>query len=137
MSKKPDYSSSNVPALKKFCEDNNLQFSWKNKAQGHLVISSDAVELYIWVQRMSIQVRKQRGNILSKPYMFNADNKFNKKQLEVLAVQEIKKKKVKNPVFRGGVVITKIAEGTPIPVRNQLLKQARELARKHSSPVCY
>lgn len=91
MSKKPDYSSINIPAITAYCNKNGLLFNWKNEEQGHAVIYNDDIEAYIWVQRMTVGMRKKHGIELSKTFYDSSPNKhFSKKWLDNILFKGIK-----------------------------------------------
>lgn len=85
--KKPDFSSFNIPLIEKYCEENGLNWYWKDEVNGHLVIENADTEAYIWVQRMTVQIRKRGGYELSK-YIYDrpehGQQQFSKKRMNYL-----------------------------------------------------
>lgn len=133
MSKQPNYSHLNTPELIRWCKENGVAFEWKNKAQGHVKIYTESVELYIWVQRMVIEVRKLNGSILSKPNYVRDNRRFDAKVFKSFFAKSIKKQsKYNNPVFVKGVVATLFKEGTSPSDKVKVLREARNLAVYHS-----
>lgn len=105
MAKKPDYSETNIPSLKSYCENNDLTFDWKDVYNGHAVITGRGVEAYVWVQRMVICVRIRQGRVLSKPlYERTKGFKFNGKLLDKLL---LKGEKTTSHVTRHGIRVTR------------------------------
>lgn len=111
--KKPDFTSHNVPLLRKYAKDNGLLFWWKNESQGHAVLSSAEVDAYVWVQRMVVGVRMRNGIELSKTLYERPDNyQFSKKMLDHLLFSGSKlNKKVTSHTTKHGIKVTRIPAG--------------------------
>lgn len=139
MAKKPDYSHLNTPELKDFCKDMGLKFEWKNQAQKHAIVSSDQVELYVWLQRMATQIRKRNGVVLSNPIMHNGNQRFNKLEFTKLLLTENKPKKGKYPMphYERGVAVLRLIKGTPKEVRSSRLHELKMLSQHHSRTKAY
>jgi hypothetical protein len=146
MSKKINNSEQNTPEIKKFCEDNGLNFEWKDQYNGHAVIWSSDVEIYVWVQRMACQIRKVNGHELSKPLMAQESFRFNAKWfgnlMKMNLVQPTKKadkksnKESKHPAlephYERGVTVLRIPRGTDEKVAREALQQQRNMANQHN-----
>lgn len=111
MSKRPDFSYENIKILKKYCDDNKLDFAWKNEAQGHAVISNATTEAYVWVQRMVIGVRKRNGVELSKTLYDQDKPLLNKRFLDHLLFAG---KKTTTHIAKGGITITRVPAGASL-----------------------
>lgn len=146
MAKKADHSQINAYQLQIYCEANNLQFTWKNQAQGHAVVSSDDIEVYVWVQRMTVQVRRRGGIDLSGSVATHMQNKVFSAPDFTKLIQLGKKTKARKskpklkplvPHFKRlsrlgglGVVSLRIPRGTPPAEAQAALKAQRDMAKK-------
>lgn len=150
--KKPDYSHINAPKLQEYCDNNDLQWAWKNQAQGHMIVQSVEFEAYVWVQRMRVMIRMRGGVPLSQPDTFSMSNAiFNesdfRKLVGKLTVTSPAKKKKRGgiqplkPYVRGHgnrrVVVMRVPQGTPEHIKRKAQEQARALAKRISPPYTY
>lgn len=146
--KKPDYTHVNVPQIQDYCDDLGFKWHWKNQEQGHMVVESDEFEVYVWVQRMTVMVRKRHGVQLSHPEtkpmpnrVFNATD-FTK--LILAGKKPTSKKKGTQPLkpyVRGHgerkVVVMTIPAGTPEHIERKAREAQRRLAKSISRPYVY
>lgn len=136
--KKPDYAHVNTPLLQEYCNDHDLKWAWKNQEQGHMIIQSADLEAYVWVQRMTVQVRRRGGIDLSGSVATHMQNKiFNAADFTKLIkpTHSSKKKKGKRPPalvphIKGGIVIVRIPRSTPIDEATKASTWAHRLAAK-------
>lgn len=136
--KKPDYAHVNTPLLQEYCNDHGLKWAWKNQEQGHMIIQSADLEAYVWVQRMTVQVRRRGGIDLSGSVATHMQNKiFNAADFTKLIkpTHGSKKKKGKRPPalvphIKGGIVIVRIPRNTPIDEATKASTWAHRLAAK-------
>lgn len=136
--KKPDYSHVNTPLIQEYCEAHGLHWEWKNQKQGHMVLRSADIEAYVWVQRMTVQVRRRNGVDLSGSVATHMQNRiFNAADFTKLInpTRGSKKKKGKRPKalvphIKGGIVIVRVPHGTPIDEATKATTWAHNLARK-------
>jgi hypothetical protein len=135
--KKPDYAHINTPLLQEYCDANGLKWAWKNQAQGHMIIQSADFEAYVWVQRMTVQVRRRGGIDLSGSVATHMQNRiFNAADFTRLIGKPSSKKGGKKrpkplvPHIKGGIVIVRVPHGTPIDEATKATAWARNLARK-------
>lgn len=135
--KKPDYTHINAPQIQAYCDSNGLQWAWKNEAQGHMIIHSAELEAYVWVQRMTVQVRRRGGIDLSGSVATHMQNKiFNAADFtKLIKPKQGSKKKSKRPKalvphIKGGIVIVRIPVGTPPAEANKAKTWARNMAAK-------
>ena len=136
--KKPDYSHINTPFIQEYCDTNGLKWAWKNQAQGHMIVQSAEFEAYVWVQRMRVMVRMRGGVPLSKPEAQSMSNAiFNAADFTKLIGKTVGRKKKKGkrppalvPHIKGGIVIVRIPQGTPIDEATKARNWAHNLAMK-------
>lgn len=138
--KKPDYSQANAALLQEYCDTNGLKWAWKDQKNGHMIIQSAELEAYVWVQRMTVQVRRRGGIDLSGSVATHMQNKiFNAADFTKLIkpTYSSKKKKGKRPPalvphIKGGIVIVRIPVNTPPAEANKATTWARNMAAKIS-----
>lgn len=136
--KKPDYSQANAALLQEYCDDHGIKWAWKNQEQGHMIIQSAEFEAYVWVQRMTVQVRKREGIDLSGSVATHMQNKiFNAGDFTKLLNRGkgVGKKKRPQPLIphiKGGIVIVRIPVNTPPAEANKATTWARNMAAKIS-----
>lgn len=136
--KKPDHSHINTPFIQEYCDTNGLKWAWKNQAQGHMIVQSAEFEAYVWVQRMRVMVRMRGGVPLSKPEAQSMSNAiFNAADFTKLIGKTVGRKKKKGkrppalvPHIKGGIVIVRIPQGTPIDEATKARNWAHNLAMK-------
>lgn len=135
---KANYAHVNTPLLQEYCDDHGLKWAWKNEAQGHMIIQSADLEAYVWVQRMTVQVRRRGGIDLSGSVATHMHNKiFNAADFTKLinpAPSKGKKKGKRPPALvphiKGGIVIVRIPQNATVDEATKAKTWAHNLAMK-------